>query len=125
MQRLFAVLLGCSLTVPAALVLAAVPVKPNLSHRPALFKDARQALAIARAQGRHDVVLIIVTERGGAGEVARKAEQLGGNVRFRADDVDYLRVRIPMAPGFRSLNLAVATGIALGEALRQTGLFPD
>ncbi|MCW2387049.1 tRNA (cytidine/uridine-2'-O-)-methyltransferase [Sphingobium sp. B11D3B] len=35
-----------------------------------------------------------------------------------------LRVRIPMAPGFRSLNVAVATGIALGEALRQTGLFP-
>lgn len=36
-----------------------------------------------------------------------------------------LRVRIPMAAGFRSLNLAVATGIALGEALRQTGLYPD
>jgi tRNA (cytidine/uridine-2'-O-)-methyltransferase len=35
-----------------------------------------------------------------------------------------LRVRIPMAEGFRSLNLAVASGIALGEAMRQTGLFP-
>jgi tRNA (cytidine/uridine-2'-O-)-methyltransferase len=34
------------------------------------------------------------------------------------------RVRIPMADGFRSLNLAVASGIALGEAMRQTGLFP-
>ena len=27
---------------------------------------------------------------------------------------------IPMAPGMRSLNISVATGIALGEALRQT-----
>lgn len=27
---------------------------------------------------------------------------------------------IPMAPGLRSLNISVATGIALGEALRQT-----
>lgn len=36
-----------------------------------------------------------------------------------------MRVRIPMAPGFRSLNLAVATGIALGEAMRQTGSFPQ
>jgi tRNA (cytidine/uridine-2'-O-)-methyltransferase len=36
-----------------------------------------------------------------------------------------MRVRIPMAAGFRSLNLAVATGIALGEAMRQTGLFPQ
>jgi len=35
-----------------------------------------------------------------------------------------LRARIPMAQGFRSLNLAVASGIALGEAMRQTGMFP-
>lgn len=35
-----------------------------------------------------------------------------------------MRVRIPMADGFRSLNLAVASGIALGEAMRQTALFP-
>lgn len=35
-----------------------------------------------------------------------------------------LRVRIPMQPGYRSLNVAVAAGIALGEALRQTGGWP-
>jgi tRNA (cytidine/uridine-2'-O-)-methyltransferase len=29
-------------------------------------------------------------------------------------------VTIPMAEGFRSLNVAVATGMALGEAVRQT-----
>lgn len=31
-----------------------------------------------------------------------------------------LATTIPMAPGLRSLNISVATGIALGEALRQT-----
>lgn len=31
-----------------------------------------------------------------------------------------LLTTIPMAPGVRSLNISVATGIALGEALRQT-----
>ncbi len=36
-----------------------------------------------------------------------------------------LRVRIPMRPGFRSLNVAVAIGIALGEALRQTEGWPE
>jgi len=63
------------------------------------------------------------------------------DVAFQADDVlimgresaglpDFvldqanLRVRIPMAPGFRSLNLGMAAGIALGEALRQTKGFP-
>lgn len=35
-----------------------------------------------------------------------------------------IRARIPMAEGFRSLNLAMAAAIALGEALRQTGGFP-
>ena len=36
-----------------------------------------------------------------------------------------LRVRIPQAAGTRSLNLAVAAGIGLAEALRQTGGFPE
>jgi len=33
-------------------------------------------------------------------------------------------IRIPLREGFRSLNVAVAAGIALGEALRQTGGWP-
>lgn len=35
-------------------------------------------------------------------------------------DAATARVAIPMQPGFRSLNVAVAAGIALAEALRQT-----
>ncbi|MFL6862744.1 MAG: tRNA (cytidine(34)-2'-O)-methyltransferase [Allosphingosinicella sp.] len=42
------------------------------------------------------------------------------DVHGRAD----LRVRIPQAAGTRSLNLAVAAGIGLAEALRQTGAWP-
>lgn len=34
-----------------------------------------------------------------------------------------MRVRIPQVEGTRSLNLAVAAGIGLAEALRQTGLW--
>jgi tRNA (cytidine/uridine-2'-O-)-methyltransferase len=34
-------------------------------------------------------------------------------------------VRIPMAEGMRSLNVAVTAGMILGEALRQTGAFPN
>jgi tRNA (cytidine/uridine-2'-O-)-methyltransferase len=41
-------------------------------------------------------------------------------VHARAD----LRVRIPQVPGTRSLNLAVAAGIGLAEALRQTRAWP-
>ncbi len=42
------------------------------------------------------------------------------DVHRRAD----LRLRIPQAAGTRSLNIAVATGIALAEALRQTDGWP-
>ena len=34
------------------------------------------------------------------------------------------RVRIPMRSGLRSLNIAVAAALVLGEALRQTQTFP-
>lgn len=34
------------------------------------------------------------------------------------------RLKIPMAEGTRSLNLAVSAAIAVGEGLRQTGGFP-
>jgi len=35
------------------------------------------------------------------------------------------RVRIPLRPGLRSLNVVVAAGMVLGEALRQTNGFPN
>jgi tRNA (cytidine/uridine-2'-O-)-methyltransferase len=34
------------------------------------------------------------------------------------------RIRIPMQAGLRSLNIAVACALVLGEALRQTGGYP-
>ena len=42
-------------------------------------------------------------------------------VHTRAD----LRIRIPQVAGTRSLNIAVAAGIALAEALRQTNGWPN
>ena len=38
-------------------------------------------------------------------------------------DAAFARVVIPLQPGARSLNVAIAGAIALGEALRQTGGF--
>jgi tRNA (cytidine/uridine-2'-O-)-methyltransferase len=35
-----------------------------------------------------------------------------------------LRIRVPMRPGMRSLNVAVSAAMILGEALRQTASFP-
>jgi tRNA (cytidine/uridine-2'-O-)-methyltransferase len=35
------------------------------------------------------------------------------------------RLRVPMRPGRRSINVALAASMVLGEALRQTGLLPE
>jgi tRNA (cytidine/uridine-2'-O-)-methyltransferase len=82
----------------------------------------------ARPRGR----LVLLTTRG----TVRHTD-----FRFEADDALLLgresagvpqeihaladeRVAIPIRPGLRSLNLAVAASIALAEALRQTGGLP-
>lgn len=36
-----------------------------------------------------------------------------------------VRIRVPMQPGMRSLNVAIAAAMVLGEAMRQTGTFPE
>ena len=48
----------------------------------------------------------------------------GAGVPESIHEMAAVRIRIPMRDGFRSLNIAVAAGIALGEALRQTGTYP-
>lgn len=52
--------------------------------------------------------------------VGRESGGVPDEVHAAAD----ARLTIPMAPGARSLNVAVAAAMVLGEALRQTGGFP-
>lgn len=40
-------------------------------------------------------------------------------------DIADLRLRIPMSPGLRSINVAIAGSMVLGEAMRQTGRFTE
>ncbi|WP_417622288.1 tRNA (cytidine(34)-2'-O)-methyltransferase [Parasphingorhabdus sp.] len=49
----------------------------------------------------------------------------GSGVPLSVHDQCDGRITIPMKSGMRSLNLAVSAGMALGEALRQTGQFPE
>jgi len=53
--------------------------------------------------------------------VGRESSGVPDPVREAADAV----VRIPLKPPLRSLNVAVATAMVLGEALRQTVGFPS
>jgi len=48
-----------------------------------------------------------------------------GGVPIAVADAFDARLRIPMRPSVRSLNLATSTSLALGEALRQTATLPS
>lgn len=91
--------------------------------------DASAFIAHARANQRR---IVLMTTKGSTSLF---------NVEFQPDDIILmgsessgvpddlhaaadLRIRIPMLPPFRSLNVSVAAGIALAEALRQTGQLP-
>jgi tRNA (cytidine/uridine-2'-O-)-methyltransferase len=52
--------------------------------------------------------------------VGRESAGVPDEVHAAAD----ARIVVPMRPGLRSLNVAVAAAMILGEALRQTGAFP-
>jgi tRNA (cytidine/uridine-2'-O-)-methyltransferase len=73
--------------------------------------STRADVTLVNARFRPDDILLLGSE--GAG--------VPSDVHDRAD----LRIRIPMRPGFRSLNVAVSAGIALAEALRQTEGWPE
>lgn len=71
-----------------------------------------------------------------------KADALYTSIEYAADDILLLgretagvpdevakscqaKIRIPMAPQMRSLNVAIAAGMILGEMLRQSNTFPS
>jgi tRNA (cytidine/uridine-2'-O-)-methyltransferase len=83
----------------------------GLTGRLVLFTTVADALPLPHARFQIDDTLLFGSEsRGAPAAVHARAE---------------LRVRIPQATGTRSLNLAVAAGIGLAEALRQTGSWPS
>jgi tRNA (cytidine/uridine-2'-O-)-methyltransferase len=75
--------------------------------------------------------LVLLTTRGGvsyldhtfqAGDILLLGRESAG-VPEKVHEAADARLVIPMQPGLRSLNVAVACAMVVGEALRQTGSF--
>lgn len=75
-----------------------------------LLMSSKASTPLPLFEFRPDDVILMGSESSGAPR----------HVHDRAD----ARVTIPMAAGFRSLNISVSAGIALAEGLRQTNQFP-
>jgi tRNA (cytidine/uridine-2'-O-)-methyltransferase len=80
------------------------------SRRLVLFTTKASQSAYEFAYGREDVLLFGKESGGVPAAVAQACDA---------------RVRIPMRPEVRSMNLATAAALALGEALRQTAALPS
>ncbi len=74
-----------------------------------MLASTKAAAPYTRFSFRPDDVLLFGRESAGVPD----------HVHERAD----ARILIPMAPGQRSLNIAMAAAMIAGEALRQTGAF--
>jgi len=71
----------------------------------------RGSVAHTEAEYRSDDILLVGQESVGAPDYVHAAAGL--------------RVRIPLVPSLRSLNVAIAAAMVVGEALRQTKGFPE
>jgi tRNA (cytidine/uridine-2'-O-)-methyltransferase len=71
---------------------------------------AHGSVPIAETRFQPDDIIVMGSESAGAPDYVHEAASL--------------RVRIPIAPGLRSLNVSVAAAVALHEALRQTQALP-
>jgi len=61
-----------------------------------LLKRDRESLAHAYTEGKAEVMLVIAAAPGTNAVVANQLALLGGKIRYRDDEVDYLRARIPI-----------------------------
>lgn len=69
----------------------------------------QSSMPYTEAVFKNDDVLLVGRESTGAPDFVHEAAAL--------------RIRIPMRPGLRSINVALAAAMVAGEALRQTGTF--
>ncbi|VWX47204.1 tRNA (cytidine(34)-2'-O)-methyltransferase [Novosphingobium sp. 9U] len=84
--------------------------KATIADGRLLLFTTKSSQSIYQFEFRPDDVLLFGKESAGVpGEVAKACDA---------------RLRIPMRPQVRSMNLATATALVLGEALRQTGGLP-
>src|SRR6185503_3885670 len=102
---------------PVLLLALSSHATAQVARRPFLFKDGRGEIAAARARGEREVTLVIAAMPGANAQLARVITAMGGKIRFRDDNVDYIRARVSVDsverlaadPSIHSLDLTIGT----------------
>ncbi len=124
--------LGVDLIEPAGFVLSDSRLKRAGMDYLDLVPLARHASWVAFLGARSGRLVLLTTQAECAfGDFAFKSSDtllLGresAGVPDAVHDTADARIRVPMIPGARSLNIALAAAMVLSEALRQTDGFPS
>ena len=72
------------------------PQKAVFDNKGKLLKRDRETLAHAYVEGKTEVMLVIAAAHGRNRTIANQIVAFGGKIRYREDDVDYLRAQVPV-----------------------------
>jgi subtilase family protein len=90
-----------------------------------LSKHDRELLAQAIANGETSITLLFAAQRGSNKSLARGIESLGGTVRFRDDDIDYIRAIVPIGNVEAAASLNGVQAIDVDEIIPLGDPHPD
>src|SRR6267378_2061088 len=101
--------------------IAAVCVLFSTSAAPSgrgLSRHDQKLLAESRAKGETSVTLLIATAPGSAKNIANAITALGGSVRYRHEELGYLRAQVPSAKAEAVAVLAGIEAINVDEVIK-------
>ncbi len=90
-----------------------------------LLKRDRETLAQAYAEGNTEVMLVIAAAPGTNASVVQQLTVLGGKLRYRDDEVDYLRAVMPLADVERLSRLRTIESLNIDSVPLSTTSYPD
>ncbi len=115
-----------SLVLVLAVMFSVVgPVAAQSGSGGGLSKHDRELLAEAIANGQSTVTLLIAAQRGANKRVAQGIASLGGTVRFREDDIDYIRAIVPIDQVEAAATLNGVQALDLDEIIPLEDPRPD
>lgn len=92
---------------------------------PKLDKHDRELLAEARAQGRGTVTLLIASKPGANNQVASGLASVGASVRYRENDIGYIRAIVPIDKAEAAAALAGVEAADIDEVIPLEDPRPD
>ena len=86
-----------------------------------LLKRDRESLAQAYAEDKTEVMLVIASSPGMNASVVKQLALLGGKLRYREDEVDYLRLKVPLGSVYKIARLSNVEALSVDTVpLRDT-----